>query len=120
MAGGKGTLRLHTHGLLDLLWVPGAILEAEDAAEALAATMRLSAGRRLGLIMEIVGVTLEAGARRQLRALRFVSAVAVVGATDVDRVVAASITRGNPCPHGFFLARSEAIEWLRGRPAISC
>lgn len=114
LAGEKGTLTLRVQGLLDLAWVPGSILGREDAADCLSALMRLSSGRPLPLLMEIADVAFTAEARRHMRILPVASAIAVVGATMVDQVVAASLFRGNVCPQAFFSTRAKAVEWLLG------
>ena len=49
-----------------------------------------------------------------MNAPRAVSAVAMVGSTVVDKVVAAALGRHGFCPHAYFTSRAEALEWLDG------
>jgi hypothetical protein len=48
-----------------------------------------------------------------------VSALAVVGTSPVDRVVAHRLVgmTSPRCPHRYFTCRDEALEWLRSKPA---
>ncbi|MGM7775417.1 hypothetical protein ACSVHC_05270 [Arthrobacter sp. KNU-44] len=52
----------------------------------------------------------------QTSGTRFVSAVALVGATVVDRVMAAALLREHECPQGYFKSVEEAREWLNRFP----
>ncbi|WP_157366239.1 STAS/SEC14 domain-containing protein [Arthrobacter sp. Soil763] len=117
MAGGKGVLGLAEDGVFRLTWAPGSVLEAADAVESVLAVTKISAGRLLPLLIDISDVKVSAGARNHFLESRFVSAVALVGESNVDRVVAAWMRRGNDCPQGYFTSRDEALAWLAGRPA---
>jgi hypothetical protein len=117
LAGGKGTLSLHAGGSLHLIWVPGSILQAEDATESVLAMEALSAGRKLPLLIEIIGVNLTVEACNRYRDALFVSSVAMVGTTDVDRIVAAWVRRGQPGLQEFFTSRPAAVAWLEGLSA---
>ncbi|MBT2597210.1 hypothetical protein [Arthrobacter sp. ISL-72] len=112
LAGGKGTLSLHAGGTLHLIWVPGSILEAEDVTESVLAMEAFSAGRKLPLLIEIIDVNLTVEACNHYRDTWFVSSVAMVGTTYIDRVVAAWVLRGQHSLQKFFTSRPAAVEWL--------
>jgi hypothetical protein len=115
LAGGKGTLSLRGSGTLHLIWVPGSILQGEDSTESVLAMELLSAGRKLPLLIEIIGVNLTVEACNHYRDIRFVSSVAMVGTTNVDRVVAAWVRRGQHSLQKYFTSRPAAVAWLEGR-----
>ena len=117
LAGGKGTLSLYAGGTLHLIWVPGSIVQAEDAMESVLAMELLSAGRKLPLLIEIIGVNLTVEACNHYRDTRFVSSVAMVGTTKVDLVVAAWVRRGQHSLQEFFTSRPAAVAWLEGLSA---
>ena len=112
LAAGKGTLSLGESGILQLVWAGGSALETGDAAESVLAISKISAGRLLPLLIDISDVKLSAGARNHYLDSRFVSSVALVGESNVDRVVAAWMRRGNECPQRYFTSTSEALAWL--------
>ena len=112
LAAGKGTLSLDEGGILQLIWAPGSALELADAVESVLAISKISAGRMLPLLIDICDVELTAGARNHYLDSRFVSSVALVGESNVDRVVAAWMRRGNDCPQQYFTSTSEALSWL--------
>ncbi len=117
LAGGKGTLGLAEDGILRLAWASGTALDAADAVESVLAVSKISAGRMLPLLIDISDVKLTAGARNHYLESRFVSSVALVGESNVDRVVAAWMRRGNECPQRYFTSRAEAVGWLLGLAA---
>ncbi|QDW30659.1 STAS/SEC14 domain-containing protein [Arthrobacter sp. KBS0702] len=112
LAAGKGTLSLDEGGILQLVWAGGSALETADAAESVLAISKISAGRMLPLLIDISDVKLSAGARNHYLESRFVSSVALVGQTNVDRVVAAWMRRGNECPQRYFTSTADALQWL--------
>jgi len=112
LASGKGTLSLDESGILQLVWAGGSALETADAAESVLAISKISAGRMLPLLIDISDVKLSAGARNHYLESRFVSSVALVGQSNVDRVVAAWMRRGNECPQRYFTSTSDALHWL--------
>jgi hypothetical protein len=109
--GAEPTWRLH------LIWVPGSILQAEDATESVLAVEALSTGRKLLLLIEIIGVDLTVEACNHHRDTPFVSSVAMVGTTNIDRVVAAWVRRGHHSLQEFFTSRPAAVAWLDGLSA---
>ncbi|WP_427135173.1 STAS/SEC14 domain-containing protein [Pseudarthrobacter sp. S9] len=117
LGGGKGTIVTDPQGILRLTWTPGSIVEADGATEAVLAVQRLSGKEMRPLLVALTDVHLAAGARRIFLETRFVAAVALVGATVVDRVVAAALQRKRKCPQAFFTSTVVAVEWLEGLPA---
>ena len=117
LAAGKGTLSLDEGGILQLAWASGSALDTADAVESVLAISKISAGRMLPLLIDISDVKLTAGARNHYLDSRFVSSVALVGESNVDRVVAAWMRRGNDCPQRYFTSRTEARQWLAGLAA---
>lgn len=77
----------------------------------------LSAGRKLPLLIEIIGVNLTVEACNHYRDIRFISSVAIVGTTNVDRVVAAWVQRGHHSLQEYFTSRPAAVGWLEGQSA---
>jgi hypothetical protein len=118
LASGKGTLGLDEGGILRLAWAAGSSLDTADAAESVLAIAKVSAGRMLPLLIDISDVKLTVGARNHYLNNRFVSSVALVGESNVDRVVAAWMRRGNDCPQRYFTSIPEALAWL-AEPAAS-
>lgn len=116
LAGGKATLAAGPGGTLHLTWTPGSSVEADDATSAVLAVQRMSGGRPRRLLVEITDVVMSAGARCVLLEARFVAAVALVGSTVVDRVVAAALQRERNCPQRFFTSALDAVTWLDQLP----
>ena len=119
LAAGKGTLSLDESGIFRLGWAAGSVLETADAAESVLAISEISAGRLLPLVIDISGVELTAGARNHYLDSRFVAAVALVGDSNVDRVVAAWMRRGNECPQQYFTSTAQALSWLGGLAPVN-
>ncbi|NUU30150.1 STAS/SEC14 domain-containing protein [Arthrobacter sp. C9C5] len=116
IAGAKGRLGVcgpHFH----LVWTPGAQVDAGDAAASIEGMRALSGGRELPVLVEISGVTMSAAARHTYERAEAVSAVALLGSSVVDTVVAAALGRHGFCPHAYFTSRKEALEWLDGLAA---
>lgn len=117
LAKGKGTLSLHAGGTLYVIWVPGSIVQAEDVTESVFAMEALSAGRKLPLLIEIIDVNLTVEACNHYRDTRFVSSVAIVGTTTIDRIVAAWVRRDQHSVQEYFTSRATAMAWLEGLSA---
>lgn len=111
IAGGKGRLGIYGP-YFHLAWTPGAQVEAGDAAASIEAMQALGGGRELPLLVDIAGVTMSAAARRAYERAQAVSAVALLGSSVVDTVVAAALGRHDFCPHAYFTSRKEALAWL--------
>ncbi|MCB5275281.1 hypothetical protein BJG92_02829 [Arthrobacter sp. SO5] len=117
LAGGKATLADGPHGVLRLACKPGSILDADDARTVVVEVQRLSGNTLRPLLVEITHVSMSSGARRILLETRFVAAVALVGLTVVDRVLAAALQRERSCPQHYFTSVPEAMEWLQRLPS---
>lgn len=109
-------LDVDTDGTFHLRWVPGSAVSAADAEAVVAAIQGTTATRLQPLLVEIVDLCMSPGAREILTGMRFVSAVALVGATVVDRVMAAALLRDQDCPHRYFTCVDAAREWLSHLP----
>ena len=101
-------------GTLHLRWVPGSTVSSADADAVVAAAQSVTRASLQPMLIEVVDVDMSLVARETLSGMRFVSAVAVVGATVVDRVMAAALLRDQECPHGYFTSVDDAREWLSG------
>lgn len=108
----NATLKVGADGIFHLRWVPGSKVSSSDADAVVAAVQGVSGAGLQPILVEVVDVCMSPGARGTLVGARFVSAVAMVGATVVDRVMAAALLRDQECPHGYFTSAEEAREWL--------
>ncbi|UKA62778.1 STAS/SEC14 domain-containing protein [Arthrobacter sp. FW306-04-A] len=109
-------LNVDAEGTFHLRWAPGSPVSADDADAVVAAIRGVTGGRLQPMLVEVVDVCMSPGARATLLGTRFVSAVALVGATVVDRVTAAALLREQECPHGYFTSVEDAREWLNRLP----
>lgn len=108
----NATLMVDEEGTLHLRWMPGSKVSAADAEAVVAAVQGVTGAGLQPMLVEVVDVCMSPGARETLLGLRFVSAMALVGATVVDRVMAAALMRGQECPHEYFTSVDDAREWL--------
>ena len=108
----NATLDVDEEGTFRLRWTPGTTVSVADAAAVIAAVRGATVSCLQPMMVEVVDVTLTAEARKLLLGTRFVRAVALIGATVVDRVVAAALLRGEVSPHGYFTSEDAAREWL--------
>jgi hypothetical protein len=99
-----------------LRWTPGSTVSAADADAVVAAVQGVTGTGLQPMLVEVVDVCMSPGARATLLGTRFVSAVALVGATVVDRVMAAALLRKQECPHGYFTSVDAARKWLSQLP----
>ena len=114
IAGGKARLSVTGAGFFHLRWAPDSQVDVDDARASIEAMQGLGDGRVRPLLVEISGVTVNAAARGAFERARAVSAVALVGSTVVDTVVAAALGRHDFCPHAYFVSHEEAKKWLAG------
>lgn len=119
LTSGNASLSVETDGTFHLKWEPGSLVSADDASSIVAAVQGLSGAGRRPMLVEVVDVCLSPGARTILLHTRFVSAVALVGVSVVDRVVAAALQREGTCPQRYFTSLAEAREWLDQLPVMS-
>jgi len=110
----NATLSVDAEGILHLRWMPGSKVSAADADAVVAAIQGVTGASLEPMLVEVVDVCMSPGARETLLGMRFVSAVALVGATVVDRVMAEALLRKQECPHGYFTSVDDAREWLSG------
>lgn len=112
----NATLALDAAGMFHLKLMPGSTVSAADAESVVAAVQGVTGISLRPMLVEVADVCMSPGARATLLGKRFVSAVALVGATVVDRVVAAALLREQDCPHGYFTSVDKAKEWLTQLP----
>jgi hypothetical protein len=102
-------------GIVRLTWDRDVRVTAERAKQAMAAVDRVNAGRRRPLLVRMARTTaLDRGAREQFGEKTSVSAIALLGETPVDRLLAAS-TVGRAltqAPARYFTDEREAVAWL--------
>lgn len=94
----------------------GAVITGGIAATAAREFADLTGNSLVPLLLELTGVeSLTRTARGIFAAARNASAVAVLGSSQVDRVIANFLLGGDlpPCPTRYFSSRDEALEWLR-------
>lgn len=109
-------LSVDAEGTFHLRWVPGSAVSATDAGAVVLAIQGATAMRLQPMLAEVVDLCMSPAEREILTEVRFVSAVALVGATVVDRVMAAALLRGQACPHGYFTSVDDARDWLSELP----
>jgi hypothetical protein len=112
----NATLNVDAEGTFHLRWVPGSAVSGADADSVVTAVQGVTGASLQPMIVEIADVCMSPAARETLLGMRFVSAVALVGATVVDRVMAAALLREQECPHGYFTSVDDAREWLSRLP----
>ena len=100
--------------IIHSIWRPGSVVDVEDARDAILAAERISGGTPMPMLSEMTDVEISADARRAFAQTKGVSAIAVLGSSAVDRVVAAAMSRHTHYPHEFFTSREDALAWLTG------
>lgn len=111
-AGGKNSLRVSA-GILESVWRPGSFVDVDDAKDAMRAVERISGGTPMPMLSEMTDVEFSAAARYEFALSRGVLAIAVLGSSAVDRVMAAGTSRHTDYPHEFFTSKDAAITWLK-------
>ena len=111
-ADGKNTLSVDA-GILESVWRPGCFVDADDARDAMLAVERISGGTPMPMLSEMTDVVFSAAARYQFAQSTGVVAIAVLGSSAVDRVIASATSRETKYPHEFFTSRTAAITWLK-------
>lgn len=87
----NATLNVNAEGTFHLRWTPGSALSAAVADAVVAAVQDVTGASLQPILVEVVD------GRETLLGMRFVSAVALIGATAVDRVMAAALLREQDC-----------------------
>jgi hypothetical protein len=111
-ADGKNTLSVDA-GILESVWRPGSFVDADDAKDAMLAVERITGGTPMPMLSEMTDVVFSAAARYQFAQSTGVVAIAVLGSSSVDRVIASATSRETKYPHEFFTSRTAAITWLK-------
>jgi hypothetical protein len=65
------------------------------------------------MLSEMTDVVFSAAARYQFAQSTGVVAIAVLGSSSVDRVIASATSRETKYPHEFFTSRTAAMTWLK-------
>lgn len=112
-ASGKNSLSV-TGGIIESVWTPGSFVDVDDARDAMRATELISQGARMPMLSVMTDVEISAAARYEFAKSADVTAIAVLGSSAVDRVVAAATSRDTRYPHEFFTSRDDAVAWLNG------
>ena len=76
------------------------------------AVEQISGGIPMPMLSEMTDVEISAAARYEFAQTTGVVAIAVLGSSTVDRVVAAAMSRHTRYPHEFFTSRDNAMAWL--------
>jgi hypothetical protein len=123
MAMGVGvpmTVDLDPTGFVRLWWAPGVTITGDLAREAVAALDRVCAGQRRPMLVDMTATgQLTRAARVVFAQESAASAIALLGKSAVDRVIAnfALGVSPVPVPTRFFTSESVALTWLRD---VSC
>lgn len=110
-AGGKNSLSVRA-GILESVWRPGSVVDVHEATDAMLAVERICGGTPMPMLSEMTDVEFSAAARYEFAQSRDVLAIAVLGSSAVDRVMAASTSRHTKYAHEFFTSKEAAISWL--------
>lgn len=111
-ADGKNSLSV-AGGILESVWRPGSFVDADDAKDAMRAVERICGGTPMPMLSEMTDVEFSAAARYEFAQSTGVLAIAVLGSSAVDRVIAAATSRETQYPHEFFMSKDAAITWLK-------
>jgi hypothetical protein len=117
-AGGKNILVV-SEGLLESYWEPGCVVDVADAQDAVRVAELATDGGPVPMLSEMTDVVITPAARHVFARASHVSAIAVLGSSVVDRVLAAAMNRHTEYPHRFFMSRSDAESWLRSHLPVA-
>ena len=118
--GVQMTVDLDPTGFVRLWWAPGVTITGDLAREAVAALDRVCAGQRRPMLVDMTATgQLTRAARVVFAQESAASAIALLGKSAVDRVIAnfALGVSPVPVPTRFFTSESVALTWLRD---VSC
>lgn len=116
------SVRMAPEGHLVLMLPPGGVVTGAMAEAASAELARLAGSRKVPLLLVLTGVeAVTRDARSIFSAAGFLAAVAVLGVTPVDRVIANFRLGGmaEPCPTRYFSTEQEALAWLKRKTNIA-
>jgi hypothetical protein len=111
-AAGKNSLSVRA-GILESVWRPGSVVNVDEARDAMLAVQRITGGTPMPMLSEMTDVEFSAAARYEFAQSPDVLAIAVLGSSAVDRVMAAGASRHTKYPHEFFTSKDAAITWLQ-------
>ncbi|MCQ1987817.1 STAS/SEC14 domain-containing protein [Arthrobacter sp. zg-Y844] len=103
-------------GHLVLALPPGEVITGTMALQAAEKIQALAGASTLPLLLVLTGVdSVSRSARDVFSAARSLSAVAVMGVSPVDRVIANFLLGGEvqPCPTRYFSSEPDALGWLK-------
>ncbi|MEY9774722.1 STAS/SEC14 domain-containing protein [Arthrobacter sp. MW3 TE3886] len=111
-ADGKNVLSVSA-GIITSVWQPGTFVDVDDASrDAMLAVAQISGGIPMPMLSQMTDVEISAAARYEFAQTTGVLAIAVLGSSTVDRVIAAAMSRHTRYPHEFFTSRDDAMAWL--------
>ncbi|MER1997210.1 MAG: STAS/SEC14 domain-containing protein [Arthrobacter sp.] len=105
-------------GYIKITLPAGQVVTGPVAAQAAEKFGELTECGAKPLLLDVTGVeAITRGARSVFAAARSISAVAVLGASQVDRVIANFLLGGDlpQCPTRYFSSSSKALEWLQSQ-----
>lgn len=109
------SLDFDANGFLHLVWGRGVVIDAPDAQRAMDRVNELCGGRPTPLLIDMATTESVSRAARTVFSQRCdASAIALLGTSAVDRVLANFFLGVNsaPVPTRFFTSNDEAIRWL--------
>jgi hypothetical protein len=112
-ANGKNSLSVRG-GIIESVWTPGSFVDVGEARDAMRAAELVTQGRPMPMLSVMTDVVISSAARYEFANSVGVIAIAVLGSSAVDRVVAAATSRDTRYPHEFFTSRDDALAWLNG------
>lgn len=108
-------LVLDPQGFVTLTWAPGLQIDGELAQRAMVALDVFNGGANRPLLVDMTGTApLTRDARVQFAKPSSASRIALLGSSEVDRVIAnfaVALTRA-PIPIRFFTVNADAVVWL--------
>lgn len=113
---------LAPEGHIVLTLPPGGVVTGAMAATAAEEVDRLAGSSKMPMLLVLTGVeALTRGARTVFGNAGSLEAVAVLGVSPVDRVIANFLLGGNvqPCPTRYFSTEAEALAWLKRKHAVA-
>ena len=110
-ADGKNSVSVSA-GIIESVWRPGSFVDVAEARDAMLAVERISGGTPMPMLSLMTDVEFSAAARYEFAQSKGVLAIAVLGSSPVDRVMAAGTSRYTDYPHEFFTSKDAALTWL--------
>lgn len=113
---GIASLTTDEDGILHLVWHPGAVIDERSAQHAMDLVNERCGDERAPMLVNMTDTaSLDRGGRRVFSRPCAASAIALLGSSAVDRVLANFFLGVNaaPCPTRFFRTEDKALAWLR-------